>query len=50
MALLTAEFQRETSALAFNGCFQALAMLFVFAVPIMVIVRVTTERFLLHAD
>ncbi|GFE82106.1 MFS transporter [Steroidobacter agaridevorans] len=50
MALLTAEFQRETSALAFNGCFQALAMLFVFAVPIVVIVRVTTELCLLHGE
>lgn len=50
IALLTADFQRETSVLAFNGCFQALAMLFVFAVPIVAFVRIMTERLLLHGD
>ncbi len=38
--------QRQMASIAFNGCFQTLAMLFVFSLPLVVLARVLTARFL----
>jgi len=44
--MLALEHQRQAAALASNGCFQALGMLFVFALPVAIVVRVLTSRLL----
>lgn len=48
MALLAMQYQQQTFTVALNGCFQALAMLFVFACPWVVLTRIVTERKLQH--
>jgi len=46
VALMLQEAQRQMSSVAYSGCFQALAMLFLFSFPILVLGRVLTARFL----
>jgi len=46
VALMLQEAQRQMSSVAFNGCFQALAMLFLFSFPLILLARILTARFL----
>jgi len=46
IAIIVQDAHRQFATLAFNGCFQALAMLFAFSFPLVVISRVITARFL----
>ena len=41
------EAQRQWASIAFNGCFESLAMLLLFAFPLVILARVLTARFLL---
>jgi DHA2 family multidrug resistance protein len=50
VALMLREAQRQMAGVAFNGCFQTLAMLFVFSLPLVVLARVLTARFLKEAS
>ena len=47
MALMLREAQRQWASIAFNGCFESLALLFLFAFPLVILARVLTARFLL---
>lgn len=46
VAVMVQEAQRQMSTVSFNGCFQALAMLFLFAFPLVLLARILTARFL----
>jgi DHA2 family multidrug resistance protein len=50
VALMLQEAQRQMASVAFNGCFQTLGMLFVFSLPLVVLARVLTKRFLKEAS
>ncbi len=50
LALMVQEAQRQMASVAFSGCFQTLAMLFVFSLPLVVLARVLTARFLKEAS
>ncbi len=47
MALMLREAQRQWGSIAFNGCFESLALLLLFAFPLVILARVLTARFLL---
>ena len=47
MALMLREAQRQWTSIAFNGCFESLALLLLFAFPLVILARVLTARFLL---
>ena len=46
MALTVQEASRQWSSIAFNGCFESLAMMFLFAFPLVALARILTTRFL----
>lgn len=46
MAVMLREAHRQMAGVAFDGCFQSLAMLFVFGLPLVMVTRVLTSRFL----
>jgi DHA2 family multidrug resistance protein len=46
MALTVREASRQWSSIAFNGCFESLAMMFLFAFPLVALARILTTRFL----
>ncbi|HEY3914210.1 MAG TPA: MFS transporter, partial [Verrucomicrobiae bacterium] len=46
MALTLQEAHRQWTSIAFNGCFESLALLFLFAFPLVVLARILTTRFL----
>jgi DHA2 family multidrug resistance protein len=46
MALTVQEASRQWSSIAFNGCFESLAVLFLFAFPLVALARILTTRFL----
>ena len=46
MAMTLQEAHRQWASIAFNGCFECLAMLFLFAFPIVALARILTTRFL----
>jgi MFS transporter, DHA2 family, multidrug resistance protein len=46
MALTLQEAHRQWASIALNGCFQSLAMLFLFAFPLVAVARILTARFL----
>ncbi|HEY1790061.1 MAG TPA: MFS transporter [Verrucomicrobiae bacterium] len=45
-ALTLQEAHRQWASIAFNGCFESLAVVFLFAFPLVVVVRILTTRFL----
>ncbi len=45
-ALMLQEASRQMSSVAFNGCFESVAMLFVFAFPLVILSRILTARLL----
>ncbi len=45
-ALMLQEAHRQWASIALNGCFECLAMLFLFAFPVVALARVLTTRFL----
>ena len=47
MALMLREAHRQWASIAFNGCFASLALLLLFAFPLVILARVLTARFLL---
>jgi DHA2 family multidrug resistance protein len=47
-ALTLQEVHRQMSSVAFNGCFQTIAMIFVFSLPLVIIARILTARLLKH--
>lgn len=46
MALTLQEAHRQWTSIAFNGCFESLALVFLFAFPMVAIARILTARFL----
>jgi DHA2 family multidrug resistance protein len=46
MALTMREASRQWSSISFNGCFECLTVMFLFALPLVVSVRILTTRFL----
>ena len=46
MALTVQEASRQWASIAYNGCFECLAILFLFAFPLVVTIRILTTRFL----
>jgi DHA2 family multidrug resistance protein len=46
MALTLQEAHRQWSSIAFNGCFESLAIMFLFAFPLVAMARILTTRFL----
>ncbi|MGA8182253.1 MAG: MFS transporter [Terriglobia bacterium] len=50
VAIMLQEAQRQMASVAFNGCFQTLAMLFAFSLPLVVLARVLTKLFLKEAS
>ena len=47
-ALTLQEAQRQMNSVALNGCFQTIAMFFVFSLPLAIIARILTVRLLKH--
>ncbi len=47
-ALTLQEAYHQMSSVAFNGCFQTIAMIFVFSLPLVIIARILTTRLLKH--
>ena len=45
-ALTLQEAHRQWASIAYNGCFESLALVFVFAFPMVVVARILTTRFL----
>lgn len=45
-ALTLHEAHRQWASIAFNGCFESLALVFLFAFPLVVVARILTARFL----
>jgi DHA2 family multidrug resistance protein len=45
-ALMLQEAHRQWASIAFNGCFESLALVFIFAFPLVVLARILTTRFL----
>ena len=45
-ALVLREAHRQWASIAFNGCFESLALVFLFAFPLVVLARILTTRFL----
>jgi DHA2 family multidrug resistance protein len=48
-ALTLQEAHRQMSCIAFNGCFQTIAMIFVFSLPLVIAGRILTARWLKHS-
>jgi DHA2 family multidrug resistance protein len=46
MALALQEAHRQWASIAFNGCFESLALVFIFAFPLVALARILTTRFL----
>ena len=46
MALTVQEASRQWSSIAYNGCFESLAVMFFFAFPLVALARILTTRFL----
>jgi MFS transporter, DHA2 family, multidrug resistance protein len=46
MAMMLQEAHRQWTSIALNGCFECLAMLFLFAFPVVALARILTTRFL----
>jgi hypothetical protein len=46
MALTLREAHRQWISIAYNGCFQSLALLFLFCFPLVALTRILTKRFL----
>jgi DHA2 family multidrug resistance protein len=46
MALTVQEASRQWSSIAYNGCFESLAIMFLFAFPMVALARILTTRFL----
>lgn len=47
-ALMLQDAHRQMASIAFNGCFQSLAVLFLFSFPLVVLARILTSRYLKH--
>jgi DHA2 family multidrug resistance protein len=45
-ALMLREAHRQWASIAFNGCFESLALVFIFAFPLVALARILTTRFL----
>ena len=45
-ALTLQEAHRQWASIAYNGCFESLALVFAFAFPLVVVARILTERYL----
>lgn len=45
-ALTLQEASRQWASIAYNGCFESLAVLFLFTFPLVILVRILTKRFL----
>jgi len=46
LALALREAHRQWASIAFNGCFESLALVFIFAFPLVALARILTTRFL----
>jgi DHA2 family multidrug resistance protein len=46
MTLALQEAHRQWASIAFNGCFESLALVFIFAFPLVALARILTTRFL----